>query len=127
MSTECLVQIRQMIQEKAVTARAPDRDTRRLLLYVFTAMRGGYTRLQIIKALSERPQNTNQLAAQMGLDYKAIKHHISILERNNLVTKVGEKYGATFHLSNFLEANILALDEVVTKLERQLNRKIVYL
>ena len=123
-----LVEIRQMIQEKSGSAtRKPDRDARRLLLYVFTATRGGYTRIQIIRHLSEKPMNTNQLASEIGLDYKAIQHHIGVLEKNNLVTKIGAKYGATFHLSNYLEANILALDEVATKLERQLSRKIVYL
>jgi DNA-binding transcriptional ArsR family regulator len=123
-----LVEIRQMIQARSGSvSRKPDRDARRLLLYVFTAMRGGFTRLQIIKILSERPLNTNQLASEMGFDYKAIQHHLGILEKNNLVTKIGEKYGATFHLSNYLEANILALEEVVTKLERQMSRKIVCL
>jgi DNA-binding transcriptional ArsR family regulator len=96
------------------------------LLYVFTATRGGYTRIRIINLLSEKPMNTNQLAFEIDLDYKAAQHHLEVLEKNNLVTRIGEKYGATFHLSNYLEANILALDEVVTKLERQLNRKIVY-
>lgn len=123
-----LVEIRQMIQARSGSvSRKPDRDARRLLLYVFTAMRGGFTRLQIIKLLSERPLNTNQLASEMGFDYKAIQHHLGILEKNNLVTKIGEKYGATFHLSNYLEANILALNEVATKLEQQMSRKIVYL
>lgn len=127
MSTEKLLEIRAMVQQKSGSARAPDRDARRLLLYVFTATRGGYTRLQIIGLLSERPRNTNQLALEMGLDYKAIQHHMAALEKNNLVTKVGERYGATFHLSNYLETNMLALDEVITKLDRQLNRKIVYI
>jgi DNA-binding transcriptional ArsR family regulator len=128
MSLEKLVEIRQMVQERSASAsHKPDRDARRLLLYVFTAMRGGFTRLQIIKLLSEKPQNTNQLAEQMNLDYKAIQHHLATLEKNNLVTRVGERYGVLFHLSNYLEANILALDEVVTRLERQMSRKIVYL
>jgi DNA-binding transcriptional ArsR family regulator len=128
MSAEALVEIRQLIQSKSGSAtRKPDRDARRLLLYVFTATRGGFTRLQMIRLLSEKPRNTNQLALDMGLDYKAIQHHVMILEKNNLVTKVGEKYGAIFHLSNYLEANILALDDVVTKLELQLSRRIVYL
>jgi DNA-binding transcriptional ArsR family regulator len=125
---EKLVEIRQMIRNRSTpTTRQPDRDARRLLLYVFTATRGGYTRLQIINLLSERPMNTNQLAFEMRLDYKAVQHHLEVLGKNNLVTKLGEKYGATLHLSNYLEANILALDEVVTKLEHQLSRKIVYL
>jgi len=117
-----------MIKQRSGSAtRRPDRDARRLLLYVFTATRGGYTRIQIIRLLSEKPLNTNQLASELGLDYKAIQHHMAVLEKNNLVTKIGAKYGATFSLSNYLEANILALEEVVTKLERQLSRKIVYL
>ena len=127
MSAETLLEIRAMVQQKSGSARKPDRDARRLLLYVFTGTRGDFTRLKIIGLLSEKPMNTNQLAVEMNLDYKAIQHHLDALEKNNLVTKLGERYGATFHLSNYLEANILALDEVVTKLDRQLNRKIVYL
>jgi DNA-binding transcriptional ArsR family regulator len=122
-----LVEIRQMIQAKsAVTRRKPDKDAQRLLLYVFTATRGGLTRLQIIRLLSEKPLNTNQIAIKMGLDYKAIQHHLTVLEKNNLVAKVGERYGATFYLSNYLEANILALEKSVVKLEQQISRKIVY-
>lgn len=124
---EKLDQIRELIQKKSNFARKPDRDAQRLLLYVFTAMRGGLTRLQIINLLSETPLNTNQISEKMNLDYKAIQHHLINLEKNNLVTRIGQKYGSTFHLSNYLEANILALEEVVKKLERQLNRKIVYL
>lgn len=116
-----------MIQAKsAVTRRKPDKDAQRLLLYVFTATRGGLTRLQIIRLLSEKPLNTNQIAIKMGLDYKAIQHHLTVLEKNNLVAKVGERYGATFYLSNYLEANILALEKSVVKLEQQISRKIVY-
>lgn len=123
-----LVEIRQLVRERSISlTHKPDRDARRLLMYVFTGTRGGYTRLRMISLLSERPFNTNQIASEMGLDYKAIQHHLAVLEKNNLVTRVGEKYGAIFHLSNYLEANILALDDVATKLERKLNSKKVYL
>ena len=123
-----LVEIRELVQKRsAALTHKPDRDARRLLMYVFTGTRGGYTRLKIISLLSDRPFNTNQIASEMGLDYKAIQHHLTVLEKNNLVTKVGEKYGAIFHLSNYLEANIMALDDVATKLERKLNSKKTYL
>ena len=123
-----LVEIRELVRQRSTTlTHAPDRDARRLLMYVFTGTRGGYTRLKIISLLSDRPFNTNQIASEMGLDYKAIQHHLAVLEKNNLVIKVGEKYGAIFHLSNYLEANILALDDVATKLERKLNSKKVYM
>ena len=127
MSLEKLQEIRMMVDLRSGSARKPDRDAKRLLLYVFTGTRGGFTRLQLIKILSDTPMNKNQLAIDMGLDYKAIQHHLDALEKNNLVTKLGEKYGATFHLSNYLETNILALHDVVTKLERQMSRKIVYI
>ncbi len=106
--------------------RKPDRQTRKLLLYLFTGTRGGYTRLRIIMLLIERPLNTHQLSKELGLDYKAIQHHMKVLEKNNLVIKVGDKYGAIFHLSNFLEINIRALDEAIEKLERKMNSKKVY-
>ena len=106
--------------------RKPDRQTRKLLLYLFTGTRGGYTRLRIIMLLTERPLNTHQLSKELELDYKAIQHHMKVLEKNNLVTKVGDKYGAIFHLSNFLEINIRALDEAIEKLERKMNYKKVY-
>ncbi len=106
--------------------RKPDRQTRKLLLYLFTGTRGGFTRLRIIMLLTERPLNTHQLSKELGLDYKAIQHHMKVLEKNNLVTKVGDKYGAIFHLSNFLEINIRALDEAIEKLERKMNYKKVY-
>lgn len=128
MSAENLVQIRNMIQSKSGSVtHKPDRDAKRLLLYMFTGTRGGFTRLRIIHLLSKTPMNINQISVEMGLDYKAIQHHISSLERNNLVDRIGERYGVLFCLSNYLEANILALNDVVQKLERQQNRKIVYM
>ena len=76
--------------------------------------------------LEARPLNTHQLSKEMGFDYKAIQHHMRVLEKNNLVTKVGEKYGALFHLSNFLEVNIGCLCEVIDRLEQKMNTKKVY-
>jgi len=107
--------------------RTPDRQTKKLLLYLFSGTRGGFTRLKIIALLIERPYNTHQLAKKLELDYKAIQHHMKVLMKNNLITKAGDKYGAIFHLSNFLEFNIRALDDVFDKLEKKLNSKKVYL
>lgn len=104
-----------------------DRQTRKLLLYLFTSTRGGFTRLRIVMHLLDQPYNTHQLARELGLDYKAVQHHMRVLEKNNMVSKIGERYGAIFHLSTLLEINISALDEAIEKLARKLNRKKVYL
>ena len=97
---------------------ANDPDARRLLWFVFAGSRGGLNRLKIISQLKKNPLNTNQLAIKLGLDYKAIQHHIRVLEKNNLITKVGEKYGVTYFISSFLEVNMETLDEIERKLDK---------
>jgi len=126
--TTQLFEFKEIIKAKCVSEqRKPDKQTRKLLLYLFTSTRGGLTRLRIIIHLLDRPYNTHQLSQVLDLDYKAVQHHMKVLEKNNMVTKIGEKYGAIFHLSNFLEINIGALDEAIDKLDRKLNHKKVYL
>ncbi len=97
---------------------ANDPHARRLLWFVFAGSRGGLNRLRIISILKEKPHNTNQLANELGLDYKAIQHHINVLEKNNLIIKEGEKYGVIFFISNFLEVNMETFDEIAKKLEK---------
>jgi predicted transcriptional regulator len=97
---------------------ANDPDAKRLLWFIFAGSRGGLNRLRIISSLKEKPLNTNQLAKELGLDYKAIQHHIKVLEKNNLITKIGEKYGVTFFISTFLEVNMETFEEIATKLDK---------
>ena len=97
---------------------ANDPDAKRLLWFIFAGSRGGLNRLRIISSLKENPLNTNQLAKELGLDYKAIQHHIKILEKNNLITKMGEKYGVTYFISNYLEVNMETFEEIATKLDK---------
>jgi predicted transcriptional regulator len=97
---------------------ANDPYAKRLLWFVFAGSRGGMNRLKLIKILRNQPLNANQLAKDLGLDYKAILHHIGVLEKNNLITRIGEKYNVTFFVSNFLEANIDSFNEIVEKLEK---------
>jgi len=97
---------------------ANDPDAKRLLWFIFAGSRGGLNRLRIINSLKENPLNTNQLAKELGLDYKAIQHHIKILEKNNLITKMGEKYGVTYFISTYLEVNMETFEEIATKLDK---------
>jgi predicted transcriptional regulator len=97
---------------------ANDPDAKRLLWFIFAGSRGGLNRLRIISTIKENPLNTNQLAKALGLDYKAIQHHIKILEKNNLITKMGEKYGVTYFISTYLEVNMETFEEIATKLDK---------
>ena len=128
MSTKQLLEFKEIIRSKSETGeRKPDRETRKLLFYLFTSTRGGFTRLRIIMLLLEKPLNTHQLSLELDLDYKAVQHHMKVLEKNNMVSKIGEKYGALYHLSNLLEVNIIALDQAIDKLDRKMNQKKVYI
>jgi predicted transcriptional regulator len=95
---------------------ANDPSSKRLLWFLFAGSRGGLNRLKIISVLKEKPLNANQLAKELDLDYKAIQHHIRVLEKNNIITKAGEKYGVTYFISTFLEVNMESFDEIVQKL-----------
>ena len=97
---------------------ANDPDVKRLFWYIFAGSRGGLNRLRIISSLKVIPLNINQLAKALSLDYKAIQHHIKILEKNNLITKIGEKYAVTYFISNFLEVNMETFEEIETKLDK---------
>ena len=128
MSTQQLLEFKEIIRSKSESERRkPDKETKKLLFYLFTSTRGGFTRLRIIMLLLEKPRNTHQLSQELGLDYKAVQHHMKVLEKNNMVQKIGDKYGAIYHLSNFLEVNISALDEAIDKLDRKMNHKKVYI
>lgn len=97
---------------------ANDPDAKRLLWFVFAGSRGGLNRLKIISKLKKNPFNTNQLAKEMGLDYKAIQHHIRVLEKNNMITKIGEKYNVTYFISTYLEVNMEAFEEIARELDK---------
>lgn len=96
-----------------------DPYAKKLLWFVFTGSRGGINRLKIVNLLKQQPYNANQIAKEMNLDYKAVIHHIRVLEKNNIITKIGEKYNVTFFISNFLEANMESYNEIAMKLEQK--------
>ncbi len=83
----------------------------------FVGSKGGTNRIRIMSVLRKRPRNRNQLATELGVDYKNIQHHIKILEQNNLVTKVGNNYGVTYCVSALFENSEIVFDEIVVRLK----------
>lgn len=98
-------------------------ETKRLFWFFFAATRGGASRIRIISHLRIMPTNTHQLAKEMKLDYKAVQHHLKILEQNNLVTRVGSNYGATYFPSVLFEDGEAVFDEIVSKLNQVSEKK----
>jgi len=87
-----------------------------LLGWLIAGTRGGLTRAKIIKALKETPQNANQLARLLKMDYRTIRHHLEVLEKNKIITSVGEGYGTTYFLSPAMEENYALFEEILKKI-----------
>ncbi len=68
-----------------------------------------------MSALRKRPSNRNQLATELGMDYKGIQHHIKILEGNNLVKKIGNQYGLIYCVSTLFENSEDVFDEIIDR------------
>ena len=92
------------------------RPLKYLLGWLIAGTRGGPTRAKIIATLKETPQNANQLANFLGMDYRTIRHHLEVLEKNKLITSAGEGYGTTYFLSPPMEENYAMFEEIVKKI-----------
>ena len=93
-----------------------DPDIIRLLWFLFAGTRGGDNRIKILDLLIKNPLNINKISEELQLDYKTIQHHIHVLEKNNLITKIGDKYGALYFISNYMEKNIDSYYSIKNKL-----------
>ena len=104
-----------MLTLKARTIEAKSHLQTKIVFWVlFVGSRGGTSRIRIMSVLRKRPSNRNQLATELGVDYKNIQHHIKILEGNNLVKKIGNKYGVIYSVSALFENSEAVFDEIVS-------------
>lgn len=95
-----------------------DPDIIRLLWFLFAGTRGGDNRIKILDLLIKNPLNINKISEELKLDYKTIQHHIHVLEKNNLITKIGNKYGVIYFISNYMEINIESYYSIKKKLNQ---------
>lgn len=95
---------------------ATARPFKYLLGWLIAGTRGGVTRAKMIQILKETPQNANQLANQLGMDYRTIRHHLAVLEKNRIITSAGEGYGITYFLSPAMEENYALFEEILNKI-----------
>ncbi len=84
-----------------------------LLWYLIAGTKGGETRGKIIELLNKKPSNANKIAEILKLDYKTVRHHLEVLEKNNIITAINKgNYGAVYFLSDSMNANIKLFDEI---------------
>ncbi|QIQ75998.1 winged helix-turn-helix transcriptional regulator [Halogeometricum borinquense] len=54
-------------------------------------------------ALSDRPMNANQLATELNVGYRTIRHHIELLEEHDVVEGGDNDYGKLYFLTDRFE------------------------
>ena len=87
-----------------------------LLWYLVAGTKGGETRGKIIELLNSNPSNANRIAEILNLDYKTVRHHIHVLEKNNIITAVNKgNYGAVYFLSEIMKQNLPTFNEIWAK------------
>ena len=78
----------------------------KLLWYLIGGTRGGGTRASILKQLADKPHNANQIAEALNIDYKTVRHHLSVLIKNGIVTKESSGYPAIYFISKNMKVNL---------------------
>ena len=104
----------QLVTVKSLKTEAHP-QTKMMFWFLFSSSRGAQNRIKIIRQLQHQPLNTNQLSQELSIDYKAIKHHLRILEENNLIGKIEVSYGATYFIAPLFEENQNVFEEIASK------------
>ena len=92
------------------------RAAKRLLWWILVGSVGGLNRARILNEITKTPRNANELANLLKLNYKTTRHHLSILEKNRLITTIGNKYGIMYFPSELLEENMHFYKEIWSKI-----------
>jgi len=85
---------------------------KRLLWWLLAGSVGGVNRGRLLDELFRSPCNANELSKLLVLDYKTIRHHLTVLEKNRLITSTGTGYGRIYFPSDLLEANKTLFQEI---------------
>ena len=94
-------------------------NTKRLLWWLLAGSRGGVNRARIIYTLHDMPSNANQLAEQLDLDYKTVRHHLDVLVKNEAIVPQGEGYGTVYFVSDDIEANFEDFRQIWVKIGKK--------
>jgi DNA-binding transcriptional ArsR family regulator len=88
-----------------------------VLWYLLAGARGGPNRCRILRALSDRPRNANQLAEDLDLDYTTVRHHLDLLLEHDLVDAEGDGYGTVYLLSDRVEDDWETVEGVIQEVD----------
>ena len=88
-------------------------NQRKLLCHLIEGSRGGMTRAKILKRLTEKSHNANQLAEALNMDYKTIRHHLNVLIKNEIITKNNDGYIDLYYISKNMESDLNDINQEI--------------
>ena len=94
-------------------------STEHMFWRIFVGSRGGAMRARIVASLRDLPQNANQLAQNLGVNYRTITHHLRILEESGIVKSEGPRYGKIYFLTDLFQVNSDLFEEIVGRVRRR--------
>jgi len=87
------------------------------LWYLFAGSRGGVNRVRIVRELRDRPQNANELAEALDVDYNTITHHIEMLHKHDVVEPSEHEYGKLYFLTDRFEQYSETFEQIASEVE----------
>jgi predicted ArsR family transcriptional regulator len=88
-----------------------------VLWYVLTGTEGGENRARILTTIDERPRNANQLAEELDLAYKTVRHHLDVLVENDVLKKSGDDYGAVYVPTDRASHHWDTIEDIIQEVE----------
>ncbi|MGO9386730.1 MAG: ArsR/SmtB family transcription factor [Methanobacterium sp.] len=93
---------------------------KKLLWWLIAGSTGGPNRGRIIMELHERPYNAHQISEKLNLNYKTVRHHLKVLEENNVIISTGNrKYGELYFLTDNMIENYKVFQDIWKELEKK--------
>lgn len=86
-----------------------------VLFYLLVGTRGGTNRIRLLRSLIDQPKNANQLADELELDYKTIRHHLDLLEEHGVVEATGGQYAKVYFTTDSFEAHRSTFEQILTQ------------
>lgn len=88
-----------------------------VLWYLLASSRGGPTRVRILRQLEAKPQNANQIATTLDMDYTTIRHHLDVLQDNSVVYRTDNDYAAVYLITDQAESHWDIVEEIFEAIE----------
>jgi predicted transcriptional regulator len=94
-----------------------------VLWWLLANTQGGENRAKILKEIMQKPCNAHELSNSLDLNYKTIRYHLDLLEKNNIIIPIGEKYGKTYFPSDNLNELKEYFDEIWVKFVKKVDKE----